>query len=110
MALVIAPSWPGRVASFISGYSFNRMLESFVRRLERQMEACEKKQQGPICYFTEETTLPGRQYELLRCACTVNGETGDFSPAAIYFPGEIIKKQTPGVKALCDEIRQELGW
>lgn len=94
---------------FLSRESFNRMLETAVRQLERNIEL---EPGNPGVRFQDiEVTLDGRKPRSVRCLYFVHPVTREAAPFWLHFWRDELRPldETAAAQTL-DNVLDELGW
>lgn len=109
---IFTPIWEENKKKFLSQHSFNGQVETCVKHIIDQIGREQPLTNGDKGdgYFIYETPLPGSSYGLLACICVMNKQTGDFAPAALYFPGIQRKLSMLPINEAFKQVKESLGW
>ena len=103
--------WKENVERFLNRNNYKPALVTCIGQLERLIKSgAPELLDDTRGYFLIETKLPETHYKALTCLCAINVETGDYAPAALYFPGAKRTESITDMAEALQNVRGELGW
>ncbi len=102
--------WEQHKNSFLSHHSFNSLLDSAIKRIERKMNSLSFIQPKAIERFREESHLPLASAKWLICLCITNQKTRAFAPAYLFLAGEQAMMPPEQAVLALNAVKAELRW
>lgn len=110
-SLILTDAWIRWKNIFLNRHDFKPQVEAYLGKLIRLMNSGQPwAVRNDLAFYSITTKLPHAQYSSLACVCAVNSKTGDYAPAALYFPGAKQSESMDGIAQALEDVRKELGW